>query len=325
MTDTATVVEYRTFRNSDPPQLLQLWHRAGLGRGAARGLPIDLFDNVLFAQTYFDREGLIVAHEGTRLVGFVHAGFASDNEGRGLDQRMGVVCAVIVDPEFRRRGIGRQLVYRAEQFLRSHGAGMIQAGPSFPADPFYFGIYGGAQPAGFLESDPLAHPFFEALGYVALRRQLIYHKDLSKGSDPVTLRLMSARRATRLVSRPDSAPHSWYWTARLGRLEALDLELQHKVSGQVVAHATLVSLDAYFYTWQTRAIGLVDIEVPEADRRKGYGQTLLTELCRHVRGDMVEVVEAHAPEGNSAATNLLESVGFTQVDAGIVYLLQAER
>ena len=72
------MIEYRPFRNSDPPQLVRLWHESGLGRGAARGFSYDALDRLLLGQHYFDRAGLIVACDGTQIVGFVHAGFRGE-------------------------------------------------------------------------------------------------------------------------------------------------------------------------------------------------------------------------------------------------------
>ncbi len=60
------MIEYRHYRNSDPPQILTLWNQSGLARGGATGIPHDLLDQLLFAQPYFDRRGLILACEDDR-------------------------------------------------------------------------------------------------------------------------------------------------------------------------------------------------------------------------------------------------------------------
>ncbi|MCA9020395.1 MAG: GNAT family N-acetyltransferase, partial [Planctomycetaceae bacterium] len=53
------------------------------------------------------------------------------------------MCAVIVHPQFRRRGIGRELVLRAEEYLKSKGAENIIAGPYGLLSPYLVGLYGG--------------------------------------------------------------------------------------------------------------------------------------------------------------------------------------
>ena len=120
------MIEYRPFRNSDPPQLVRLWHESGLGRGAAHGFNYEAFDRLLFGQHYFDRAGLIVACDGTLIVGFVHAGFRGDASGGWIDRTEGAICVVVVHPTFRRHGIGRELLARGEAYLRQLGATSIQ-------------------------------------------------------------------------------------------------------------------------------------------------------------------------------------------------------
>jgi ribosomal protein S18 acetylase RimI-like enzyme len=86
-----------------------------------------------------------------------------------------------------------------------------------------------------------------------------------------------------------------------------------------VAAVTVVGLDHYLPTWQAQAIGLTHLEVPAAECRKGYGQALVLGVMRRLRDELFTLVECHAPEDNVAACRLLESCGFKQIDAGVVY------
>ena len=167
------VISYRHFRNGDPPQLLQLWHSCGLGRGAAFGITCDALDLLVFSVQYFDPRGLFVALDGERVVGFAHAGFGSNDTGSDISPQLGVICAVMVHPDYRRQGIGRQLIANAEEYLRAAGTIQPQAGSTPARDPFYRLLYGGVEAAGFLESDPLAAPFFTALGYAPHERRFV--------------------------------------------------------------------------------------------------------------------------------------------------------
>jgi len=312
------VVDYRPFHNSDPPEVSRLWHECGLGRGAATDFEADVIETVVFSQPYFDRNGLIVAEDQGTAVGFVHAGFGPNANGAALDRRTGVIGAVMVAPSHRRRGIGRELVRRAEEYLRSLGAETILAGGADPYDPFYFGIYGGSQPAGFLESDPLAEPFFTAVGYVPQSRHLVYQRSLADKSDPIGLRLMGVRRATKLGTL-SSAERPWWWQTRPGRLDSVDFTLLPKGGGDPLATVTVLGLDFYISRWQQRAIGFLNLHVQEGVRKKGYGQALLVEACRRVREEMITLAEAHVPADDLPAAKVFESAGFHQVDAGTVY------
>lgn len=313
------MIDYRPFCNSDPPQLVSLWHECRFGRGAADGFGSDAFETLNFSQPYFESEGLTVACDGERMVGFVHSGFGPNQDESALSYDSGVICVIGVHPEYRRQGIGRELVARAEAYLRGRGASELYAGPAAPRDPFYVGLYGGTRPAGFLESDPDADPFFTSLGYQPVARRAVYQRDISQPGDPVNFRLVTIRRKMELslASQPDAM--TWWWLTRFGRLDSLQCQLAPKGGGEPVAQATVVGLDLYLPKWQEQAIGITDLTVLQPSRRLGYGQMLLLEICRRMREELVTRVDASVADEDEAAVGLVESSGFQRIDTGIVY------
>lgn len=313
------VIEYRKFHNSDPPHLLRLWESAGLGRGAAEGFTCDAFELLNFAQPYFDRDGLIVACHDRAPIGFVHCGFGSSDDGSGLDFRKGVICLLLVDPVARRRGIGRELFARAVDYLKSKGAESIHFGGSPGRNPFYVGLYGGSQPAGLLESDPLAAPFAAAVGCRPVARHAVFSRDLGSTRDAMNFRIAQNRRKyeLRILGQPDFP--TWWWMTRFGRLDSLRFVLTPKGGGPPAAAVTVVGLDLYIARWNHRAVGLTDLYVPERLRRQGFAQTLVVEVCRRLRDELINIVEMHAPLDNEAINSTLKSCNFQQVDLGVVY------
>lgn len=313
------MIEYRSFRNFDPPAILRLWEQAELGPGAARHLSNDMsFDMVNYSQTYFDQNGLILAVESGIPVGFVHAGFACSEDGESLDHSTGVICVVLVHPDHRGRGIGRGLVTQAEKYLREAGAKTIFAGPSRFSDPFYFGIYGGARPAGFQESDEAARPFFEALGYTAQARSAVLSRSM-QDRDPVHFKTTMIRRKWKLelVDRPEHC--TWWWMTHYGRLDALHCVLVPKAGGPTVAGITVVGLDTYTNSWHEQAIGLVDLHVDESQRGQGFGTALLLDVIKRLRQETVTKITANVPLDEPASVKVFESAGFQTVDHGVVY------
>jgi len=317
------VVSFRTFQNSDPPRILQLWVDSGLGRGAVRCRSTEPFEISNYAQPYFDPAGLILAFDEKKLLGFSHAGFGTRTDLAASEPAVGIVCAVIVHPDYRRKGLGRELVQRAESYLRERGSRQIYAGPSRLRDPFYFGLYGGSRPSGFLLSDPIADPFFKAAGYAAAERHGVFQLDMTTGRDPTNVRVIAVKRQTYLeVSEKPQRP-TWWWFTRFGRLDTLRFRLKLKKSQEQVAGITAIGLDQYIPIWNERTIGLVDLEVPEQYRGQGYGLTLLIEVLKQLRQELVTRAEIHCPEANEAAHRAIAGAGFERVDTGVVYLRSA--
>jgi ribosomal protein S18 acetylase RimI-like enzyme len=323
------VIQYRTFRNNDPPLILTLWNACELGRGAARPFSTDVFELFNYSQQFFDRNGLILASDDHGVVGFVHAGFAYQQDGAGLDRNTGVVAAIMVHPRRRRQGIGRELLRRAEAYLRDAGVREIRGGPAPLTDAFYFGLYGGSRPSGFLLSDPLAGPFLLANGYDVLEKHLVYQRNLTESRDPVSVRLLTVRRQTELAIADSPSNPSWWWYTHFGRwdsvgIDSLRFRLIPKGGGEPLAGVTVLGLDQYIPAWQQRAIGLVDVHVDEDRRGQGYGQTLLVEVLKRLRQELITVAEIHAPESNEVANAVIRATGFAAVDTGIVYRKAAE-
>ena len=316
------MIKYRSFRNADVPQLWGLWNSADLGPCAALDTPIDLsFEMLTFSQTYFDREGLVVAvDEDDDIVGFVHAGFGCNDDESGLEYRNGVICAVIVSPAVRRQGIGRELVARATSWLQSKGAEQIFAGPSPHLDPFYFGMYGGARPVGFQKSDACAAPFFTKLGYQPVAEYCNLSRRMD-ACDPVSFKLTMVRRKWELALVDHPEPCTWWWMSHYGRMDALYCVLIPRGGSAPVpvAGVTVAGLDAFQSSWGETAIGLSDLWVTEGERRKGFGQALLLEVIRRLRQESIRKVTANVPTDNPAALGVFKSAGFDVEDQAVVF------
>ena len=69
------MIEFRCFRNDDPPKLADIWRSADLGPSAMQPMTSALLEACVFSKPYFDREGLIIAVDDGRTVGFAHAAF----------------------------------------------------------------------------------------------------------------------------------------------------------------------------------------------------------------------------------------------------------
>jgi len=191
-----------------------------MGRGAARPDSIHAFEVAVYALPYFDPEGLIIAEDDGKFVGFVHAGFGFSEDLNSLDYSQGVVCWLVVSGDRHRSGIGKELIQRAENYLIERGAKTIQAGQSRYCDPFYFGLYGGARCSGFLKSDEKAEPFLLSVGYEPIEETDVFQRDLTNTRAPMNIKLMNIRRKTELVIAGISNQCSFRWSTNLPESES---------------------------------------------------------------------------------------------------------
>jgi GNAT superfamily N-acetyltransferase len=295
-----------------------LWHACQLGRGAAYGFSTDVFDALIFAQPYFDPKGMILALDEDFPIGFVHVGFPPNAELNNLNPQVGIICALMVLPEYRRQHIGTQLLEQAYAYMKEKGSQEVQAGCLHGSDPFYLGLYGGTRPSGFLLSDELAAPFFTKQGYKPIQEYSVFQRDLQK-RDPVSFRLVNLRRRMELVIRDTPYKRDWWWYTRFGRLDTVRFLLKKRGDNPSVAGISILGLDQYVTKWNERCIGFIDLFVEEKERRSGYAQLLILEVMRRMREEMVTLSEVHLPSQQQSAIQLAKSCGFEQVDQGVVY------
>jgi ribosomal protein S18 acetylase RimI-like enzyme len=313
------VVQYRSFRNSDPPGLAQVWNEAFTGRGAVPLRHSSPLERHAFCKPYFDPAGLIVAVEDDVCVGFAHAGFGPNNTETGLSHASGVTCAIGVRPAYRRRGIGSELFRRCEAYLRERGARTLWAGPMPPLNPFYFGLYGGSDQPGFLISDADAAPFLEAHGYQPADTCLVFQRRLDQALNIVDGRFPALRRQFEVRVESAMSRKSWWQECTLGPLELIEFRLVEAQTSAVAARTEVWEMELFSWRWGLPAVGIVDLVVRDDLRRQGLGKFLLTSLLRYLQEQYFGVVEIQAMERNHAAVGLYQRLGFNQVDVGRIY------
>jgi ribosomal protein S18 acetylase RimI-like enzyme len=311
------VIDYRPFRNPDPPLLADVWNASLAGSRTVLVGPnsTGLLEYFTMAKPYFDPAGLIFALDEGRPVGVVHAGFGPSADGAALDRATGVICAIGVVPSHRRRGIGRELLRRAEEYLGAQGAREIFAGPCRPANPFTFGLYGGSDSPGFLASDGLARPFFEHNGYSVSRTIGVFQRALQRPYMPSDPRFIALQPRFEILGAPHSKA-GWYRECVLGPVEAVEYRLRDKQSGEAAARVVLWDMATFGFAWGETAVGLLDLEVAPPRRRQGMAKFLLAHVLLHLHQQTFDRFEACADLANVAAVGLLRGLLFDQVDTG---------
>jgi ribosomal protein S18 acetylase RimI-like enzyme len=313
------VIQYRSFRNTDPPGLVEVWNDALTGRGAVRLRHSSPLERFAFSKLYFDPAGLIVAEDAGRIVGFVHAGFGANAGSDALDVQTGVICLLAVSAPCRRRGIGTELLRRAEEYLRSRGAQHLFAGPLAPLNPFYLGLYGGSELPGFLDSDSAAEPFFTHRGYQACRTVRVLQRRLGVPVKVFDARFIGFRQRFELCE--DSASHlgTWWQYNLFNGAEPRIFSLLDRNTKEYAAWATVWEMEGFSFRWNMPTVGVVDWFVRPEQRRQGIGKFLLAQLIRKAQEELAEGMELQVSSDNEPAYKLCRGLGFEQVDFGRMY------
>jgi ribosomal protein S18 acetylase RimI-like enzyme len=310
------VLQYRTFRNTDPPRLVEVWNDTFTGRGAALLPNSTLLERYVFAKPLFDPQGLILAEDGPTCVGFAHAGLvAPDPAPPGL----GVTALVGVRPSYRRRGIGSELLRRTEAYLLAKGARSLFAGGRWPGDPFYMGLYGGSESAGFLRSDACAEPFFLHHGYRLGQRARVLQRSLElavKCADP---RFATLRQGFDIQFGAPRSLHGWWRECIFGAVDPLEAVAVDRQSGATVGRTLVWEMEGFSWRWQRPAVGIFDFQVEPAYRRRGLGKLFFVTLLRQLQEQFFVVAELHLDEADAIGLRFVRSVGFEQVDMGQVF------
>lgn len=314
-----SVIEYRSFRNGDPPGLVQVWNQCFTGRGAALLRGSTLLEFCTLSKPYFDPAGLIVAVSDGRLVGFAHAGFGPAADQCSIDPTTGVLCMVAVLPDCRRQGIGGELLRRAEEYLRAKGATTLRAGPRAPYNPFTFGVYGGSSSPGFLDSDSLARPFFDKHGYQAADPVRVLQRSLDAPLALVDVRFSAFRQQFEIHARA-LPPRSWWQECVIGPIEMVEYRLVDKARKQAVAQAVMWEMETFRARYQVPAVGVAALEVPPESRRRGLGKFLTAQIIRHLQEQAFKLLEVQVAENDPSALGLAGLLGFQQVDLGRAFV-----
>ena len=319
-----SVIIFRRFKNTDPPAIADVWNESHPARSAYPLRTPSLLERWIFSKTYFDPDGMIIAvddADNNKVVGYVLAGFGPNAELSALDYTQGVICSLGVRPDYRRHGIARDLVHRAEQYLIARGTTTLHAGPRWPNCPFGFGLYGGTNCPGFLASDPGADPFFKSLGYAPSGTTLIFHKKLDAPLSIADGRfgLLRKRYETQIL-RAAGVP-SWWHDCIWGTLEPVEFRLVDKlVNNFLAARAIVWELEGYSWRWGFPSAGVLDIQVRQDLRRQGLAKLLMAQVLRFLQDQFFGICEVQAPADQPDLIGLLKAATLEQVDVGTSYI-----
>lgn len=313
------MLTYRAFRNSDPPALVSLWQSRAGQSGLQQPVSPDLLEQLNFAKLYFDPQGLFLALDDGRPIGFAHAGFGPNAERTWISTDVGATCVVLVRPDCPEAEVASGLVERCEDYLRRRGAKVLYGGGLAPMNPFYVGLYGGSDLPGILDSDTVARQAFAARGYQEVERLSVLRCELNRFESIVDRRQMQVRRQMLVEVVADAVSQNWWEACTIGEFDLTRFDLVPRVGGSPVASAVFRCMEPAGISPAYRANGLMNITVDEGYRRRGLSLFLLSEAFRQFQRQGIQHVETQVRQNDTVILEILHKLGFRQTEQGGVW------
>ena len=315
----ATVYHLRPFRNTDPPQLAEIWQSQPPQRGILQPVSAPMLEFAVFSKAHFDRNGLIVAELDGLPVGFAHAGFGPNDDGTALDKSIGTTHLVMMRAGYEDPALVDALLDASEEYLRSSGATVIYAGGIKPLNSFYLGLYGGSEIPGVLESNKLLREACIRRGYTECGQVCILQCDLVRFRPPLSRKVRQVGRLVKFEETVDPISSSWWEACVWGCQQRDRFQLLDKATDKTIAIASFWDVQPLSACWGICTAGLFELEVDPQWRRQGCASYLLAEAFRLLRRRGVATIEAQCMSTNEQALAFYQSLGFIEVDRGYVF------
>ncbi|MEE3369085.1 MAG: hypothetical protein VX346_07065 [Planctomycetota bacterium] len=309
------MISIRSFRNDDLRAIAEIWNHQTHSRGRYQPMTCQVFEREVLSKPYFDRHDFIVAVADGVPVGFVHAGYAGDFDGRRLSSDLGIICALQVLPRPDRDQIGEQLLRCAEQGLVSGGARNLQGGCMRNVAPFYGGLYGGCVASGVLASDQLFLDWLVRAGYAIRDERLIYQRSV-ESFRPAAQRTQVQLRRRHLIDVADDLPALTWWEAcQRGNAHVTRLRLVPRdVPTQAI---TALSLWEPTGLAVERTIAIVDWDSGCTGTEDSVAEFFVGEAMVHCGRQGANTIEIQVTAGDRRGQDLVECLGFEVVDRGL--------
>lgn len=316
------MIEYRSFLNTDPPLIVDLWSRLRTVDGLVSSIDETTLEKHIFSKIYFDRHGFFVATQNDRIIGFAHAGFPPVDDLSDLNKQCGVISQLRIEPRENHSEIGQHLLSLVVEYLRAQGAETIRAGCKFPYSPFYLGIYGGSRHPGVLDADVETFEAFSQFGFTVDDQVVIMQRELEGFKTITDRQQMSVRRTYLINASTYPIEQSWWESCTLGIADRERFTVIDKRSKAVCGSVSFWDLKPQSLAHPQPSRGLYGLQTNPEFRRKGLATYLVGESLKHLAASGIHRVEAQTQVSDEASLKLFTKLGFQQVAASKLMKLE---
>ena len=314
--------QLRTFRNTDLVEIVSVWNRLMTGPNIASPLTNSEFDLFVLSKPYFNLQNLIVATDSQTglIVGFLHCGFGPEDPKsfcRELNHDLGSIAMLCAPPDPQ---LLDQLIQAGIHRLQTLGCRVVYGGGRHPLNPFYWGLYGGSEFSGFLDSQPEIPEAFRRNGFKEAAASVLFEYDLAK-TEPRHLKNVILKRESRVFVFDDENLQENWTALAIEAFHPLVVQILDKSETELIGRAGLWPMSVFGRKEGQSRIGLIDVMVHDDYRRKGYGRLLIAESIKCAIQLSYDVLCVQTDAANLSAVGLYEQSGFARVDTAKLFRL----
>lgn len=303
--------QIRPFRNTDLQGIVAAWNELFPFPNVAVPISTAEYDMLVLSRPYFEAKALLVAEstQTHKIIGFVHCGFGPDEPDqfcRKLDRDLGALALICTPTDLT---VAESLVRSGVSYLKSAGAKVIYAGGRYPLNPFYWGLYGGSEFSGILDTQVGLQQTLLKNGFQATARTDLFEFDLGKPG-PRHFKNSILKRECRIQVIEDETPEGNWTSLALEPFYPLRIQVLEKNSEKEIASTTLWPMTLYGRRDGASRIGMVEVVVEESYRRKGFGRLLVMEAIKCAADLSFDRLCVQTDSSNAAASTLYDACGF---------------
>ena len=321
------MLSIRSFRNTDPPKLLEIWQQYFL-QEAQHVVPVStsVLQQNVFGLPFFDRQGLFLALEDGCPVGFAHASFGPNRDKSDVNPETGVVNLIMVVPQYpQKMELGRQLLEHCEEYLKAKGAKVIFGGSTRSSASFYTGLYGGCEPVGIYENEEALVSVYESSGYDTLYNTIRFEYDLRNYRTPFTPKSVVWKRKTTINYSDELPTDNWFQSCTTIHFDWFEATAVLKPQGQKLGEVQMriaQPLEVLGLNIQIPpTAALQNMRIDESASHQGLGTYLLGEALRRLAAELhPSRIETIVMQEEETFVKFLRKFGWKESGHGRVFI-----
>jgi hypothetical protein len=306
----------RTFRNTDVDSICRVWnaHFGDLGF-AAQIDPLRL-ELCSLAKPYFREQDLLIAEEDEQVVGFLHLGQVANDQLTDAEQDAASIAALCVVPSDIEEAVAGALLNCAEAVIAGRNSSLWRYKPMLPDCSFYLGLGPADSMGGATTSERRCCGWLSAAGFLPSLPTSHWELDLTDFQPPVNRIQIQIRRSAHVERLPEEPSMPWWQACVLGHTDPSEFRLTQRSDQQMLGEALFWTVSPEL---QTVPESVVWMWPPSKKSEADQTVFLIGEACRQLQNERIDVVRTATAANDTATNGILQRLGFSAVQSGIVF------